>query len=272
MRLNISHTTRYSYSEPIRRITQSMRLFPTPHAGQTIESWNVEMPEGSEGTQIIDGAGNIVQTHSIENPSDIVEIRVDGVVETSDTNGVLRDHKELIHPLSYLQKTHATRADRAIIEMTNEVISNPEDQITIQKIHDLANRISDALTYETASTSVTTTARQALENGRGVCQDYAHLLISACGVVGVPARYISGYLLASDQLSPDEASHAWAEVYVSDLGWVGFDPANHCCPNENYVRLASGLDANRAAPIRGISRGVSHERLEVEVAVQSMQQ
>ena len=272
MRLNISHITRYRYSEPIRRITQSMRMFPTPHAGQTIESWHIEMPEGSTGTQIIDGAGNIVQTHSIENPSDLVEIRVDGVVETCDTDGVLRDHKEMIHPLSYLQKTHATRADRAISELTNEVISKSEDQITIQNIHDLAKRISDALTYETASTSVTTTARQALENGRGVCQDYAHLLISACGVVGLPARYISGYLLASDKLSPDEASHAWAEVYVSDLGWVGFDPANHCCPNENYVRLASGLDANRAAPIRGISRGVSHERLEVEVAVQSMQQ
>ena len=101
---------------------------------------------------------------------------------------------------------------------------------------------------------------------------YAHLIISACGVVGLPARYISGYLLASDQLSPDEASHAWAEIYINDLGWVGFDPANHCCTNENYVRLASGLDANRAAPIRGISRGVSHERLEVKVAVQSMQQ
>ena len=143
---------------------------------------------------------------------------------------------------------------------------------SLETIHSLARRISDSLTYETKSTSVTTTARQALESGRGVCQDYAHLLIAACGVVGIPARYVSGYLLASDKLSPDEASHAWAEIYIDNLGWVGFDPANHCCPDENYVRLASGLDAIRAAPIRGISRGTSHERLEVEVAVQMMQQ
>ena len=272
MRLNISHVTRYSYSEPVRRITQSMRMHPTSHAGQTIKSWHIEMPEGTAGSQIVDGAGNIIQTHSIENPPDVIEIRVEGTVETNDTDGVLRDHSEIIHPLSYLQKTHATRANQAIPFLANEVISQPEGEISIQNIHCLSNRVSDALTYETESTSVTTTARQALENGRGVCQDYAHLLIAACGVVGLPARYVSGYLLASDQLSPDEASHAWAEIYINELGWVGFDPANNCCTNENYVRLASDLDANRAAPIRGISRGVSHERLEVQVAVQSMQQ
>ena len=272
MRLNISHVTRYSYSEPVRRITQSMRLFPTPHAGQKIESWHVHMPEGTAGTQITDGAGNIIQTYSIENPPETIEIKVEGTVETSETDGVLRDHNEIIHPLAYLQQTHATLADQAIITLATGVVSGTFGQVTIQNIHDLAKCISDALTYESESTSVTTTARQALENGRGVCQDYAHLLIAACGVIGIPARYISGYLLASDQLSPDEASHAWAEIYVHDLGWVGFDPANHCCTNDNYVRLASGLDASRAAPIRGISRGVSHERLEVEVAVQSMQQ
>ena len=171
MRLNISHVTRYSYSEPVRRITQSMRMQPTPHAGQTIESWHIEMPEGSVGTQIIDGAGNIVQTHSIENPPDIIEIKVDGTVETRDTDGVLSDHSELIHPLSYLQKTHSTRADRAITDLANDAINQADGQISIQNIHDLSKRISDALTYETASTSVTTTARQAFENGRGVCQD-----------------------------------------------------------------------------------------------------
>lgn len=272
MRLNISHTTRYSYSEPVRRITQSMRLIPTPHAGQKIESWQLHMPEVTAGMQITDGAGNIVQTFSLENPPQTIEIGVEGIVETSDTGGVLREHRELIHPLAYLQRTHATIADKAITELAIDTVGDMQGNASLETIHSLARCISDALTYETKSTSVTTTARQALENGRGVCQDYAHLLIAACGVIGLPARYVSGYLLASDKLSPDEASHAWAEIYIENLGWVGFDPANHCCPDENYVRLASGLDAIRAAPIRGISRGTSHESLEVEVAVQAMQQ
>ena len=272
MRLNISHTTRYSYSERVRRITQSMRLIPTPHAGQRIESWKIKLPESTAGAQITDGAGNIVQTFSLENPPEIVEIGVEGVVETTDTSGVLQGHRESIHPLAYLQKTHATLADRAICELAIEATKDLQGNVSVDTIHQLARHVSDALTYETKSTSVTTTARQALESGRGVCQDYAHLLISSCGAINVPARYVSGYLLASDKLSPDEASHAWAEVYIEDLGWGGFDPANHCCPDENYVRLGSGLDAIRAAPIRGISRGTSHERLEVEVAVQAMQQ
>ena len=130
MRLNISHVTRYSYSEPVRRITQSTRMYPTSHAGQTVESWRIEMPEGAAGTQIIDGAGNIIQLHSIENPPDIIEIKVEGTVETRDTDGVLRDHMELIHPLSYLQKTHATRADQAITDLAGKVISQTEDQIS----------------------------------------------------------------------------------------------------------------------------------------------
>ena len=104
MRLNISHTTRYSYSERVRRITQSMRLIPTPHAGQRIESWKIKLPESTAGAQITDGAGNIVQTFSLENPPEIVEIGVEGVVETTDTSGVLQGHRESIHPLAYLQK------------------------------------------------------------------------------------------------------------------------------------------------------------------------
>jgi len=272
MRLKISHITRYCYAEPVHRITQSHRLVPSPHAGLKIESWQINTPDAISGTQITDGAGNCVQTITLEHPHEMVEIGVEGVVETTDTGGVLREHRELIHPLAYLQKTHATLADQAITELAIDTAGDMQGSPSLETIHDLARRISDSLTYETKSTSVTTTARQALESGRGVCQDYAHLLIAACGVVGIPARYVSGYLLASDKLSPDEASHAWAEIYIDNLGWVGFDPANHCCPDENYVRLASGLDAIRAAPIRGISRGTSHERLEVEVAVQMMQQ
>jgi transglutaminase-like putative cysteine protease len=97
-------------------------------------------------------------------------------------------------------------------------------------------------------------------------------VIAAARAAGVPARYVSGYLQADDTGLAHEASHAWAEVFVAGIGWIGFDPANRCCPDARYIRLGSGLDAQDAAPIRGISRGLGTESLEVTVAVQLQQQ
>lgn len=91
---------------------------------------------------------------------------------------------------------------------------------------------------------------------------------------GLPARYVSGYLMADDEAgeSQGEAAHAWAEIFIGSLGWIGFDAANACCPNERYIRLGSGLDAQDAAPIRGIAHGIGVELLDVAVAVMSVQQ
>ncbi|MFY8147531.1 MAG: transglutaminase-like domain-containing protein, partial [Rhodobacter sp.] len=93
-----------------------------------------------------------------------------------------------------------------------------------------------------------------------------------CRRWGIPARYVSGYLMSGGDGSPGEAAHAWAEIWVQGLGWIGFDPANTCCPDDRYIRLGSGLDAQDAAPIRGTARGPAAEVLDVAVAVQAVQQ
>ena len=95
----------------------------------------------------------------------------------------------------------------------------------------------------------------------------AHALIALAHAADLPARYVTGYLLTRDDGEPEEASHAWAEIHVAGLGWVGFDPANRCCPDERYIRLGSGRDAREAAPIRGVSRGGGAEAMEVSVTV-----
>ena len=110
-----------------------------------------------------------------------------------------------------------------------------------------------------------TTAGEALRSGAGVCQDHSHVFISAARVLGIPARYVGGYLWTGQPES--EASHAWAEAYVEDLGWVGFDPSNRICPTEAYVRSSIGLDYAAAAPIRGVRRGNAAERLAVSISV-----
>jgi transglutaminase-like putative cysteine protease len=131
--------------------------------------------------------------------------------------------------------------------------------------------IHDKVAYEVGTTDAHTTAAEAFVDGRGVCQDHAHILIGAARSLGIPARYVTGYLVTGEGAS-STAAHAWAEALVPDLGWIGFDPANCKCPTEHYVRVAGGIDAAGVTPIRGSRRGGNAERMRVEVRVEIAQQ
>ena len=111
-----------------------------------------------------------------------------------------------------------------------------------------------------------------LAAGAGVCQDHAHALIAIARERGLPARYVSGYLHVTSDGAAHDAAHAWAEIHVGALGWVGFDAANACCPDDRYVRLGSGYDADDAAPVRGTTYGSGQESLDVRVQVEEMSQ
>jgi transglutaminase-like putative cysteine protease len=132
--------------------------------------------------------------------------------------------------------------------------------------------VAGAIAYRPGTTHSHTTAAEALAQGEGVCQDHAQALIACARHAEFPARYVAGYLFSSEDGTPHEASHAWAELHVPGYGWIGFDPANRCCPDERYIRLGSGLDAAEAAPIKGIARGLGAESLSVTVAIQSQAQ
>ena len=117
-----------------------------------------------------------------------------------------------------------------------------------------------------------TTAAEAYTDRRGVCQDHAHVMIGMARGLGVPARYVTGYLVTGVGAS-SVAAHAWAELLIADLGWVGFDAANGQCPTELYVRVAAGLDAAAVAPVNGSRRGgTSVEQMIVEVRAEIAQQ
>ena len=135
----------------------------------------------------------------------------------------------------------------------------------LERLHRLCKAVRDHVDYLPHLTHAETTAGEAFAAGAGVCQDHAHVLISAARSVEFPARYVSGYLFSVDGAAA--ASHAWAEIFVSDLGWVGFDAANRQSPDERYVRIASGRDYRDAAPVRGVHQGGLAETLEVEVTI-----
>jgi transglutaminase-like putative cysteine protease len=136
-------------------------------------------------------------------------------------------------------------------------------------MHALCTAVRDAIEYRSGATTSQTTAAQALKQGAGVCQDHAHVFIAAARTLNVPARYVVGYLLAVDTALTE--THAWAEAHLSDIGWVGFDPANGICPTDRYVRLGCGLDSADAAPIRGSVVGAPQERLSASVDISQTQ-
>lgn len=125
--------------------------------------------------------------------------------------------------------------------------------------------VADRLVYDAAATDVWTHAGEALGRGRGVCQDFSHVLIGACRSRGLPARYVSGYLLDPDRGEEHSASHAWVDVLTEEEGWLSLDPTHRCEQNERYVRIATGRDYADVPPTRGIFTGSARETLTVSV-------
>ena len=266
MRLRITHHTVYNYENPVYFGVQSLRLTPSVYQGQAVIDWQIDMGDAGEaGAGFRDGAGDWIQLWSLRGPVTQVPVRIEGVVETTDLAGVLKGHREMINPLAYLRKTEATQPDEAL----RDLAQGPSDTLSqLDRAHELSGLVFKHIAYEPGQTTLNTTAAEALAIGAGVCQDHAHVLMVLARLSDMPARYVSGYLHADAEGNTHEAAHAWAEIFIDGLGWVGFDAANQTCPNEYYVRTGSGLDARDAAPIRGVTVMGGAEKLDVTVAVE----
>lgn len=268
MKLKITHQTSYRYDQPVRGLVQSLRLTPSAHEGQRVGEWSIDVTGGERGAAFRDGAGDWIEAWTVRGPVEEITVSISGHVETRDTAGVLRGHRETVNPLVYLRPTAFTAVDDALREMAQGVTA--EDSLDLA--HQLSAAVNAAISYVPGVTEALTSAAEALALGQGVCQDHAHALIACARERGLPARYVSGYLHSTDDGTPHDAAHAWAEIHVGTLGWVGFDAANACCPDDRYVRLGSGYDADDAAPVRGTTFGSGHESLDVRVQVEEMSQ
>lgn len=268
MILTIQHMTRYSYGSPARAVVQSHRLTPSRFDGQKVISWAVSVSGGRMGGEFRDGAGDLVTGWTIPGPVDSVEVMVQGVVETTDLSGMLKGHRESAPPEAYLRGTEATQMNAPLRDLAGSV----QETDPLALAHGLSQAVTGAILYRPGVTDTFTTAAEALAQGQGVCQDHAQVLAVLARYRGLPARYVSGYLSSENNGSGQEAAHAWAEINLPGFGWIGFDPANACCPDARYLRIGSGLDAKEAAPIRGIARGAGPESMSVSVAVQAQAQ
>lgn len=262
MRLKISHMTEYTYAEPVEFALQRLRLTPQDCPGQRVVSWMTSVTGAGRQAVYTDHFGNRVELVSIDEGVTSISVMAMGEVETEERNGVFGPHVGYVPLWLYLRETPLTKPGKLVKELAKSVSGDDG----LARMHDLMSKLAETIKYEKGATDSETTAEQALELKAGVCQDFAHVFIAAARHLGLPARYVSGYML--DESSMDAASHAWAEAHIQGLGWVGFDPANEICPDERYVRLASGLDSADTAPVSGMRIGAGPEAIMVAVSVE----
>lgn len=261
MLLNIQHETVYRYSTPVDYTIQHLRLTPRVESQQHAVNWKIDAPGSYQLHK--DAYGNIGHILVLDKPHDEIRIKVSGQVQIARENAHLPSDSGEIPLLAYLQATRLTTADEAIIELANSGYAKSVSGI--DSMFNLINRIQKSVQYLPGTSQVTSTAAEVLEIGAGVCQDQSHVFIACCRALGLPARYVSGYIHPGH--SDHAASHAWADVWLEGTGWVSFDVTHANFAATEHCRLAVGRDYLDACPVRGVRQGGGAEAMEVVVRV-----
>ncbi|WP_439496824.1 transglutaminase family protein [Bosea sp. (in: a-proteobacteria)] len=264
MRIRISHSITYAYDEPARQITQILRLTPRDHDGQHVMSWRIEPNIDGRLRTGQDPFGNITHTFYADGPISGMSIQVDGEIETIDLAGVVRGAIERVPPEVFRRDTLLTAPDDALRDFA--VAATRNDAAPLAKMHALTEALHAALSCDRSGQRTGVGAAAAFAARNGIPQDLTHVFMTCARQLGLPARYVSGYVAHAEALPDAEGAHAWAEVHLDDYGWIGFDCANGLCPIDTHVRIAAGLDFADAAPVRGARKGGSGENLAVLVS------
>lgn len=266
MQLSITHTTRYSFENPVSYGLMQLRKTPKNTRGQSVIGWTTEVEGGTKETAYEDYHRNRVELISCTPGATTLVLKSAGTVDLTDTVGVLGPHQGATPLWLFARPTDRTAPGAGIRAMCRGL----EGQDALSILHQLSSAIRDRVEYEVGSSDVAATAEQVMEAGKGVCQDHTHVFLAAARHLGHPARYVSGYLMMDDRVDQD-ATHAWAEAHVDGLGWVGFDISNGISPDTRYVRVATGRDYTEASPVRGMRLGGEGEEMSVSVEVSAAQ-
>ena len=262
MRLDVVHTTQYAYDSPVRASTQYLRLTPRDSARQSVVSWHIEAP--GVPTRTTDGYGNVLHVLTVDKPVSEIRIRVSGTVETRNAYDEGADPAPL-SPLVFTRPTSLTRAQAELAAFAERFRRAAGSRTGMD---DLAGAILKRMPFRPGGTHAGYSAAEAFALGSGVCQDHTHVFIACCRHLGVPARYVSGYLYSE---GAQVASHAWAEAWTVDR-WRSFDVANGGAAGEQHIKLAIGADYLDACPIRGTRIGGGGETMVAVASVAQNQQ
>lgn len=265
MQIAVDHTTVYRYSEKVSRSTQYLRLTPSSGSGQKVLRWEVELP--ARAVSLKDAFDNLTHVLTLDSAYDEIRLRAHGVVEvdTAVRDAPSAPGAELINPMVFLRSTPLTEPDAALREFAQAFAPTAHSEGGIvASLDQLMNEILQRMPYQRGTTLVSHSAAESFALGAGVCQDHTHVFVSCARLMGVPARYVSGYL--DPEGEPAAASHAWAEAWV-DGRWLSFDVSNGRSAGASHVRLAVGRDYLDACPVRGVRTGGGEESLGVSAMV-----
>jgi transglutaminase-like putative cysteine protease len=265
MQIAIRHTTHYRFDRPLVYGIQQLRLRPQSDAGQSVIDWHITLTGAQIEAEYEDQNRNSTTLASALPGTTEIAITCEGVVDTRDRGGIVGPHSGFMPLWIYRNQAPLTAPGPKMRALAASLKVETSDNLDL--LHRLSARILAEVAYEIGHTTASTPAEQALAAGHGVCQDHAHVFIGCARSLGIPARYVSGYLMMNDRID-QEAGHGWAEAYVEGLGWVGFDISNGICPDERYVRIATGRDYRDAAPVNGVSYGAGESLLAVSLAVE----
>jgi len=280
MKLAVTHRSSFHYGMPVFDSANTLRLEPRVFPHQRTISSLVRVIPATRLRRFTDLFQNI--THHFELPLPHSKLEIESRIRVENMPTILTDlvftatpedakkDRDREETWPFLQESRWVSRNQEIwrqaIDLTSS-IATLFDQATA-----IMNWIHHEFRYEAGATNVDTHLEEAFRLRRGVCQDFTHVMLGLCRSIGIPARYVSGYLYngPKDRLIGSQASHAWAEVHVAGFGWVGFDPTNNNIADQRYVKVAVGRDYQDVAPIMGSYRGASHCRLDVTVTVERL--
>jgi len=282
MLFNIHHVTQYNYDEPVRESVMELWMQPRATHGQNLITFDLETDPVAQMFSYVDTWGNTVRHFDVPHPHQHLTITAQSLVETGappplpDSLGVSEweilagdvvraDCWDFLKPHGFACVTPLLVAFTA-----SRGVDVLRDLDPLSALRRLSTVLYEGLDYEAGVTGADSPIDEALEAGRGVCQDFAHIMTTICRGWGIPARYVSGYL-ATDrehgERSDPQATHAWVEVFLPSLRWIGFDPTNDVLAGDRHIAVAIGRDYSDVPPSRGVFKGDSESQLSVGVSV-----
>lgn len=278
---NITHITRYSYSQPVIDSVNQVILYPIQDERQNVLSQSLDISGNPLVESFTDYFGNrvgvfsMVQPHQVLAITSTIEVATQPLAEPIITEPVAAQWAALTtlqtqYPyMDYLQQEEFKQAAEvaALVKGLLQL-----EQTPLQNALTLSTYIYQNLQYRKGITSVETGMDEIWQLKAGVCQDFAHLLLVMLRILSIPARYVSGYICPKDgELRGEGATHAWVEAYIPYYGWLGLDPTNDCLAGERHVRLATGRNFSDCTPVKGTYKGSAAHTLEVSVVIANPQ-
>jgi len=279
MAYSVRHITRFRYEPAVRESVMEVRLQPRTDMRQRCLSFSLDVSPRANIMVYRDFFGNAVHHFDIPGQHEVVEVAAQAIVEVLPPTPSLAiyacdwdeldervaegDYWEMLLPSQYARPTELLEKLRAELKLRRQ--GNP-----LELLQELNTQLYESFEYAPNTTKVDSPIDDALEARRGVCQDFAHIMIALVRQLKIPCRYVSGYLYHEDKVkdrSPAGATHAWVEAYLGEMGWVAFDPTNNLPGCERHIRVAVGRDYADVPPTRGVYKGEAESELSVLVSV-----